>query len=639
MSEVLEEISGYTPPKYYIDITTNQQLIGDAAYELHLEAGGHPADIREVASFIYSDEPIPNPIHNNPDFTSLSVAAAVERGRWLYNVLEQSDIERPGGVSKRVINDRAIGRAAAMGLHASIKQLEQAEKPLRPTDLYKLIGNISAYRHFDGLTTTRAIEYLREMSERLGRMVTVEDIEKAAADSLYLPAFRQTLARIIPGGLSRVAEELGYYPRSGNPRSWAASYMIVNNSQRPSPDIMGVYALQKKGPTKQSLLRPGETVEAAFNEIQVLMEQEKDKLFDPTKNKPIPRNIYDASLSEAQLISRALRFDMITQLLPTLSSEQISRIVLDDLPEGQLIRSLRKYSLSINWLVMKELSLEYGVLQDMWRSSFLERLDTGKVLRKHLENARGQLSEEESFVFEDKIDLAIDYLIATNGRMLKTRSIEMLQQAGYLPGKREFEKLYVNAKMFRMLVSNDQKDRLSARIQEIEDEDKAIDEFLAETVLPKELFIVFSSGVDNDEAAEILRAKLPIAPENPLADQDETENDSYKYIPLDDESRKKRIARYMLIDKLMPGLPIAEKLVLVVLERSRSFQREIANRDASLHLGDIEIVAGELKIARLIYPGTNMHFTRLAQIQKANKRRINLETKHRAKNKKTELLN
>ncbi len=321
-------------PANYFDIASGTLLIGQAAFDAHIEAGGHPADVVSLPDYLAGHvevEPVVDiPKTRKSDWDSnLDVPYA----QWLHAETMQAD--PPGRITEEVVR-----RAAKLGLGASYKHLKSLPGGL--TSLYQKaeLQGVKTHRLFDSWTTTDWVNYVAKLGESLQRKPTYVDINEASA----LPGNPSwTLMKKHGVRLSEVNEKAGWVDVRDWDQDkfidWGVKFMLANDGHKPTAVLMRILSKKGygfspstifKGDFFDGLVDYQNQVEAAYDQLvegKQLADAMREAEYETAlESDPFFKKLMSAGATEDRKIQTHARYMLSIQLVPDISDEQLRQI-------------------------------------------------------------------------------------------------------------------------------------------------------------------------------------------------------------------------------------------------------------------------------------------------------------------------
>jgi hypothetical protein len=595
--------------EYYYDLSSGQLLLGGIALDAHFEAGGNPADIRELGPFLRSDEAIPHKERWGTRFTGYGNEEILQVSRWLYDVVPEPENPNQKRFTKRIIN-----RASYLDIHPSVRQLRHPDRFGSTSNFFRALGKISANIMYHNVTTDSAIDYVKRKHDELGRMPTERELNALATESSENISY-DVLAERIPGGLSRVAKELDYViaRKDSDYIDWGVEFYAANDFLFPSQDLMYMFRDQGKSPGYANTKKRW-----TMDDYKALIKKNYDEqlltLKAVAQAKSFPHEIYHDIHDDYLVATRCTRYMLVCDFAPLLSEEQKIELSVSKLTDGDFAIRLQQYNAMAILPLITERAEQFGVFKNFWRWDYLKSLEIASVINRKLDQQRGILDSPMKDEMEDAIDMAVDFLVANKLGELRKSTIRFLQKKRLIPGKRRFEYIFQNQTYFNLLVKQKLKRSIVDFEQEQEEADHIIESYLQANALPAEIYYNIAPGNDNEEVADIIRKSYQEG-----LDPSEKTGKIIMDAPLTNADFKIRVAKFMLSDTLLPGVPIEEKIIISILSRSRSFQSEIKNKDSNLHSSDIEHEARRMGIANYVYSVRSQHIDRLRNLYRQHR--------------------
>ena len=600
--------------KYYYDCLNEHILLGKVALEQYLESGGHPADVSELGEFIRSNRPINQKQKRSSELGKLTDQQHLDSLRWLRGVLPA-----PQSQKQRWLNEEVITRASYLGLVASPRQLSHPKRFGSISNVFRQLGDKDNNIRYHDLTTDKAISYIKNFHDLLGRMPSYEELKQRASLDTNSYSIDVLMSRI-PGGLSRVAEELGYVNLKTDEDylTWGVEFFIANDFRYATQDSMNLCASVKKGPSHASIKKRW-SINYYNQKILSAFEAQQAKFADKLKTGELPAEIVNDD-SLLMTISNYIKFSVIEDLLPNLPKSikiGLSRNCLSDI---DFIKSLARYKNTLNWSTVNEVSKKYGTFKNMWRIDYINSLCLETVAEKKLDTIRGELDEPSKNTFQDAIDNTADYLIANNKSQIQPGTIATLQKYQVIPKDGLFKQLFHSNEIFMPLVLS----RYRKKIKQIKLEEDAakiqLEAYRQTANIPPQLYHNLKI---NGNAAEVNRAWADFIRKKASSGEEELET---KGIHLSDmvlspHQSDVRTAKLMLVDALL-NIPLEEKLILCVLERRRNFIGEIRRNNPAVTMADIEHMSELLGIHELLFESRKKHLDDLRNISRKNKNEL-----------------
>lgn len=258
-------------PEFFYDISSDQHLLGQAAYEAHIEAGGHPADIMRLGDFLASELEVEYPA-KRPGPNSWSKQECLIAGHWLLKILPE-----PNRPKVKKLNERILRKAGQIGIMPGYRQISSPSRFGSFANFYKALGEIETHRTFTDITDDEVAAYVGQLFDELGRLPTVKEIKAKAKANPYNVNYETIYNRF--GGLIPAAEAAGKrLPQKWSTKkliNWGVAFKIANEDKTPREKDVDFFSRQKLCVSSSTLSRRfdgrftsyQESVEAAFEQL------------------------------------------------------------------------------------------------------------------------------------------------------------------------------------------------------------------------------------------------------------------------------------------------------------------------------------------------------------------------------------
>lgn|GEM_PF-5671942 len=210
----MEEVKPKPPTEYYFDVLNGQELLGGVALEVHIEAGGHPADVHPLAD-------VSDPDFELPDLEYERLQDKWDRSdyinftKWLADIALKSRVPTR---NQKTINEKYFYRARVLGLAASFNRspgtvFERMFGTFRNLYTEAEIPGTHRIHDFNDITFEQAVVMVGELGEALGHAPKFREIEREYRRTGKIPSPHMFLKHFSEDGKSgyiRVVEAAGY---------------------------------------------------------------------------------------------------------------------------------------------------------------------------------------------------------------------------------------------------------------------------------------------------------------------------------------------------------------------------------------------------------------------------------------------
>lgn len=599
-----------TPPEYLIDIFSGQHLLGRAALNAHIEAGGHPLDIFPFHEALNNESIlIPQPkveIIRNAQTKRAMKKEALENLADLYPILE---LVRPENSTAKIINERVLMRAHALGLFAaSLAQVHTVFGNI--SNLYKVGGLKGTCTKHPELTPERAKELLYAFYQKNGRMPTAKEVQE---DPL-MPSYDVIWDRL-PKGLTQLSEEFGEQHAANMTNAditrWGLGYFLLNHFIPTQSEIALMSAEGRSASAsfvarrfKERLFEFQSNVMSAGDLWNDIKQEKLKEIEKKTLTHKLPPRLFLGAEDDHVALTRYARYQISSRLM-NIEDAELAEVIAGDITDVEFMQILKNEFSFLDEKGLSEIALDLGFDRNMWRE-IPKKLRLDDTITCKLNRVRGELSEKEQDIFEHALIVGVDFYLL-HGRIIpRNDHIEYLQKNGLLPGRKTFKRLFFKPDYFRLLVKVHGTKEWLKRSSEAAKLKAEMDDLDSKGMLAAELFwdiklLGNEIKIAKEQASKYIIDSVSGTDVRP-PDHRSAIRFRVKKQPLTGDEKLRRFAKFKLVDHLLPGMIIEDKVLICVMDRSRTFIGTIINKSNELITkADIELAASMLGIEGYIF--------------------------------------
>lgn len=366
----------FEQPVYGFDITYGQLLLGQAAIDFHIETGGHPFDVRPLASLLLTDEVdgIPADHFEMIDPQPLSRDEYIAYGKWLHQIVSKAN----GVLSKRVIR-----RARILGLGPGEKPITHPNMFKDFSSFYIAVGanNSLRARRFQDWTPQDFANDLSDFKDK----PTESDIDQRAKLD---PSHPSTTVMTRSGVSLRTILELAGWPdiysmSNDDIVSHGVKFMIANRGLIPTARGTDYLSGIKKGPSsgainyrfegkflefKKRVINAYKIEIASIHAHRQKMLKEINNTIHQGSGSSILPEIFEGVKNEDELVLRYAKYLVLNDLLPeNFIDTKISIVLLKDRTFiGAIMAIARRSDLAITPGDIEYAATILNVFNDIW---------------------------------------------------------------------------------------------------------------------------------------------------------------------------------------------------------------------------------------------------------------------------------
>ncbi len=356
----MSELSGGTPtgqdyelPDYGFDVVSGQPLVGQIAIDGHIEAGGHPADIRKLGEILLSnDKDFTRPDRVYPPKGEFNRNQAIQDGRFIISIIRQHDPDSS-------LNYTVLTQAERLGLLTySIKRIKNRYKSQNIVGYLKDVGvdRIRKRAYFDHLGIDGIVKHLKMVGDEEECIPTTPILRRRIKDGKDEPSpeiIRRIAKRHNPDITFHHLFVLAGYPEhmelweEEDYIDWAVAVMLANKGVYLTEPLVDYFSSKKLGPSTHPILKHiGGIVSLrnkALEKRKQQLEQRQSMLNDIDKRLQGPRRdeVLASALEEVidtdedELILRYAKYIVLNDLLGTNNTEGKVSIITNSTKNAQ----------------------------------------------------------------------------------------------------------------------------------------------------------------------------------------------------------------------------------------------------------------------------------------------------------------
>jgi hypothetical protein len=575
-------------PEFYYDISSGKLLVGRAAYEVHIESGGHPADVSSLGDFLMGDAEVIKPVRewrgNNVHANEWTKEECLIAGHWLINALQRQEYGK-----KYKLNYKLIEKAARMGIFPGTHRLERRFGNV--SQFYRDLGSAELKASFNHILPSDAKEYLIDCCDELGSVPTRNELNQAAAIDKNLPSYEVLFERL-PGGKNKFAREYGYWtPHEYSLTDcidWGLDFMLANSGSFPTKDEMdSIYSTQNTGPSSAGIKkyfgshRVYKAALAVAFDTELELNEERNRSLEK-----LPQELLEP-LKPKDRATTYGRYRVARSLISNPSDAELIGLSSSGASDARFILALQSYLPEVSAGLLSSTASKLGLSSRDWRNdSRLDALGIRKSIEHIMRRNRGELSPEEELIMSDGIANGVDfltanpYLIRGDRLMWKDHHINFLRSKNLIPTFKRIDKFYGGLKAFGQIIRAEYYRHETMRQQKEEELLAIINIEIENGKLPTELF---SAQTGDGE----------LGPDFKLTDHEKI----VRYAKL-------TVLNELMATRYIPRLDTQRQIKICSSADGQSFNsqvRKAANGTALSHI-DIETAASILHLSEYVYP-------------------------------------
>lgn len=339
-------------PEVHIDVATGQLLIGKLAVAHHIEVGGNPADVYDLRQLLKNGIPETVDFSNQNDrpdrWEHLSPEDFLEYGRWLVDLTEENGV--------RELPNKVLVRASHLGLGPSRKAITNRFGSLPEFQRMVSANKIRWRDAFADWDELDFIIHLHNVGVEEGRRPDIPMLNRRVAEGRKEPKPNVIRKNI---RLDEAYERAGFlFPRAWDRKKydeWGVLFYMANG-KTPTQEVLDILSSQGKGPSSHAVaheysgtLPYGESVVHAFNNRHFLKIED---IKEAVCRRELPRELFADAGGTSEIIRRAGRFNIISELFPSLSLMNRARLSFYDAIGSAFVEYLKHRDERIEpWLV------------------------------------------------------------------------------------------------------------------------------------------------------------------------------------------------------------------------------------------------------------------------------------------------
>ena len=382
-------------PEYYYDLSRRELTAGKVSLQACFEQVNDPPNVLRLGTLL-RDRSIDIPF-NEHTRTKRTIKQILEYGRWLCEV-----VDPPILPNEKTLNHDVINRASKLGLGPTAWEIRSHPKLGSLSKFYVELGVTNTKRNgaFKDWSYGDFIEYVRTVSENLGRKPTLADLEQLAHQDTINPSAYMITQRF--GSLRAIYEHIGhpniYSWEEGDYLDWGVKFMLANDGALPSQKVIDTLSKLKKGPSAAgtashfggSLTTFQQKVEMEYAERLERKQVEKIEMHDTIAYKLelglLPPTLFEDLGSEDDMIIRYAKFLVVDDLLHQSKNDSkisISKGLGRSYAELGFVRSIRRVNSAITAGDIESSALYQGVFDYIWPpdTTYMETLKLPEELR------------------------------------------------------------------------------------------------------------------------------------------------------------------------------------------------------------------------------------------------------------------
>jgi hypothetical protein len=307
-------------PEIYIDVATGTYIVGIDAFYAHIDAGGHPADLRPLHDLLISKNGTrpESPLNFRQETDQFTKHKAINNGKFLLSIVKAA---KPN----QTYTERMMDRAWRLGLNFSPHQIRAKSAFGTVTAYQEALGeNVMHYRsRFADMTLKDLIRHIRRVGLDEGKKPTLEILtERVSERGLDEPSPKMIRSILADHGLNffDLYERAGYqettHSWSNNQfERWGVNYMWANEGRVPSNYAMNDLSRANLGPSSHGAINRygslGLFQDTLLEKFQANFETHAEALYDEVDTGRLPLYLFDEIDSEWQLLKRYFQYKIV----------------------------------------------------------------------------------------------------------------------------------------------------------------------------------------------------------------------------------------------------------------------------------------------------------------------------------------
>ncbi len=543
-----------------------------------------------------------NETYEFEDLSELTNEQILERARWISTKLPE-----PENPKEMFFNERVVEIASFLRLLPTVSQITYPTRFRSSSNFYRELGVKRTWRRFHEMTRDDAVTYIANLTFKNGRMPTEDELMEMASDDPTLPSYGVLINRL-PEGFSSVGREIGLVKvRETDGQGfldWATEFYIANYGLRSTGALLSLYSPLGRSPSRHPTQRRYKSVEDMHIGAEKQLQNDLLKLCRILNSGKLPRELFVGAVSGFDLLSRVVRYGIVSNLLPDLFEGAKLDLALIE-KEAEFLNNLKKYSDNIYFPQVEAASSEFGVLKNIWRTEFLRSLSLPEVIEAKLKTIRGPLEYIDRQRMDAVVENCLELLDTRGFYLLRSNHLRILRESGKIPDSDELKRLFVDIEYLRLLIRFKQSQRAKQGVAS--DASKNLPTTIEQGELTPET--VITSFWMEYKGAEVKQLAYEIAPGLSEVIDDmpqfstveaQTKTDASKYKKLVGEVIQKEINSGAFPSEVLSGASSSAEII----------RRYIRYKIASKFINDLERIR---KI--IIAPETSKNFVK--ELQKA----------------------
>ncbi len=414
-------------PNYYFDLSTGSLLVGETAYELHIESGANPADIKSIGEVVCDPSiELVRSQYEPLDTRGWSKEACISAGQRVLSFLPDT-YEAYNPLSKSVIH-----RAHILGFMPGVSTITASSRFSTIPNFNRAIGLEPGLSRgiYDSWSVQQFVDYVGKMASKVpkhrnlsGQLESLS--QKGEGPSPYV--IRKRL-----GSLSRAINLAGYAdPRSWEEQDyldWGVRFMLANDGELPVAGVIEVLSPQRKAPSRKNIhdrfgtlskfkTRLAEEYSAEVERQEGERKQKIDYIEEAIKNGLVPAELLEQT-EPSSLLKIVGRYMVVSKLLAHLEESEKQDIATLR-RTNSFSKAIQRENAEISLGLIETTAEEIGFFDDIWP------LDNYKKVLKI--PPRSERLTRAPFLDAAKFHDDVCRLLAEMGGELSTRKLfEML---------------------------------------------------------------------------------------------------------------------------------------------------------------------------------------------------------------------
>ena len=372
--------------EYYVDISSEQLLLGKLAVDAHIEAGGNLAYIKNVSSLLDAKY-IGETRTLSDEIASWDNQEIIAYGKWLLGMLSS-----PEDSKQKTLNEGVLRSAWSMGLGPGPWTIRHRFGSV--SQFYAEIGAKNTHRAgiFDDWTLEDYVQYVKGVGKATGSRPTLSQLKKRSIKDPFNPDPVGIYKRFKEIGGIRKLQELAGYPvidfwNDEDFIDWGVKFMKANDGLSPSARMIAFLSRKKRGPSTYPIQQRfggvkkyKDLVTEAFivdkAEKRFSQENKLESISRDLENGSLPTELFKDVEDGQEKIVRAAKYRIAHHLLGPPFADSMMTISSGKIP---FVNGIRKANPTVSAGDIESTALFMDAFDDIWpMDEYLRALRLGE---------------------------------------------------------------------------------------------------------------------------------------------------------------------------------------------------------------------------------------------------------------------